>query len=123
PNHVYVIPRNTSLRIDRGVLKLQPRSRARGVQRPIDSFLESLAENCGDRAIGVVLSGTGMDGTVGLEAIKAEGGITFAQDASARYEAMPRSAIAAGCADFVLAPAEIAAELVRITKHPQFGRA
>lgn len=122
PNHVYVIPRNTQLRLERGVLTLQPRSAARGQQRPIDTFFESLAEEQGERAIGVVLSGTGTDGTTGLEAIKAEGGITFAQDDSARFDAMPRSAIAAGCVDFELAPREIAAELARIARHPFFSR-
>jgi two-component system CheB/CheR fusion protein len=68
--------------------------------------------------VGVVLSGTANDGTMGLEAIKAEGGITFAQDASAKYDSMPRSASAAGCVDLVLSPAEIATELARIAKHP-----
>jgi two-component system CheB/CheR fusion protein len=66
----------------------------------------------------VVLSGTASDGTLGLEAIKAEGGITFAQDDSAKYDSMPRSAVAAGCVDLVLSPAEIAKELGRIAKHP-----
>jgi two-component system CheB/CheR fusion protein len=66
----------------------------------------------------VVLSGTANDGTVGLEAIKGEGGITFAQDESAKYDSMPRSAVAAGCVDFVLPPERIAEELVRIAKHP-----
>ena len=66
----------------------------------------------------MILSGTATDGTLGLEAIKAEGGITFAQDDSARYDSMPRSAVAAGCVDFVLSPEDIAKELARIAKHP-----
>ena len=66
----------------------------------------------------MILSGTATDGTLGLEAIKAEGGITFAQDDSARYDSMPRSAVAAGCVDFVLSPENIAKELARIAKHP-----
>ena len=66
----------------------------------------------------MILSGTASDGTVGLEAIKAEGGITFAQDESAKYVSMPRNAVAAGCVDFVLSPEEIAKELARIAKHP-----
>ena len=82
-NHVYVIPPDTNLSIAKGVLKLQPRQRARTPHRPIDSFFESLAQDQRERAVGVVLSGTASDGTLGLEAIKAEGGITFAQDDSA----------------------------------------
>lgn len=93
-------------------------SRAARRLRSIDSFLESLAEDQRERAIGVILSGAGTDGTVGLEAIKAEGGITFAQDDSAKYDSMPRSAAAAGCVDFVLSPEYIAKELARIAQHP-----
>lgn len=118
PNHVYVIPPNTSMSIARGVLKLQMRELTRGRHTPIDSFFESLAEDQREQAIGVVLSGTANDGTLGLEAVRAEGGITFAQDESAKYDSMPRSAIAAGCVDFVLKPADIAKELGRIAKHP-----
>ncbi|MGQ0593173.1 MAG: chemotaxis protein CheB [Gammaproteobacteria bacterium] len=117
-NHVYVIPPNTNLAIAQGVLKLQPRPETRTPHRSIDFFLESLAQDQRERAIGVILSGTATDGTLGLTAIKAEGGITFAQDDSARYDSMPRSAVAAGCVDFVLSPANIAKELARIAKHP-----
>ena len=66
----------------------------------------------------MVLSGTASDGTLSLEAIKAEGGIIFAQDNTAKHDSMPRSAIAAGCVDLVLSPADIAGELARISKHP-----
>jgi two-component system CheB/CheR fusion protein len=118
PNHVYVIPPNTSLSIENAVLKLQPRRLTAGAHRSIDFFFESLAQDQRERAIGVVLSGTATDGTLGLEAIKAEGGITFAQDETARYDSMPRSAIAAGCVDFVLNPADIAKELAHIAQHP-----
>jgi two-component system CheB/CheR fusion protein len=117
-NHVYVIPPNANLGIAKGVLKLQPRPQTGGAHRSIDSFLESLAPDQRERAIGVILSGTATDGTLGLEAIKAEGGITFAQDESAKYDSMPRSAVAAGCVDFVLSPEKIARELARIAKHP-----
>jgi two-component system, chemotaxis family, CheB/CheR fusion protein len=117
-NHVYVIPPNTNLAIAQGILKLQPRPQTRTPHRSIDFFFESLAEDQRERAIGVILSGTATDGTLGLEAIKAEGGITFAQDDSARYDSMPRSAVAAGCVDFVLSPQDIAKELGRIAKHP-----
>src|SRR5437879_4867153 len=118
PNHVYVIPPNTTMAIAHGNLKLQPRVETSGAHRSIDFFLESLAQDQHERAIGVILSGTASDGTLGTEAIKAEGGITFAQDKSARYDSMPRSAIAAGCVDFVLSPETIAKELARIARHP-----
>lgn len=118
PNHVYVIPPNTNLEIANGILKLRPRPRGRTPTRSIDSFFEALSQDQRERAIGVILSGTASDGTLGLESIKAEGGITFAQDDSARYDSMPRSAVAAGCVDFVLKPMEIANELARIAKHP-----
>ena len=117
PDHIYVIPPNANLSMADGVLKLQPRQRA-GPHRSVDSFFESLAQDQRERAIGVILSGTATDGTLGLEAIKAEGGITFAQDDSAKYDSMPRSAIAAGCVDFVLKPEDIARELARIARHP-----
>jgi two-component system, chemotaxis family, CheB/CheR fusion protein len=123
PNHVYVIPPNTNLRIASGVLTLLPRPKTRAPHRSIDFFLEALAEDQRDRAIGVILSGTATDGTIGLEAIKAEGGITFAQDDSARYDSMPRSAVAAGCVDFVMSPEDIAHEIARIAKHPAVARA
>jgi two-component system, chemotaxis family, CheB/CheR fusion protein len=117
-NHVYVIPPNTNLAIKQGVLKLQSRPPGRTPARSIDFFFESLAQDQRNRAIGVILSGTATDGTIGLEAIKAEGGIAFAQDESARYDSMPRNAIAAGCVDFVFSPENIAKELARIAKHP-----
>jgi PAS domain S-box-containing protein len=115
-NHVYVIPPNTSLGIAGGVLKLRPRSENRIAHRVIDSFFEALANDQRERAIGVILSGTAPDGTLGLEAIKAEGGLTFAQDESARFDSMPRNAVAAGCVDLALPPPAIAKELARIAK-------
>jgi two-component system, chemotaxis family, CheB/CheR fusion protein len=118
PNHVYVIPPNTNLGITAGVLTLRPRPRTRTPHRSIDFFLEALAKDQREHAIGVILSGTATDGTLGLEAIKAEGGITFAQDDSARYDSMPRSAVAAGAVDFILSPEDVARELARIAKHP-----
>jgi two-component system CheB/CheR fusion protein len=117
-NRVYIIPPNTILGIARGVLKLQPRLKSRVALRSIDFFLEALAKDQQERAIGVILSGTATDGTLGLEAIKAGGGVTFAQDKSARFDSMPRSAAAAGCVDFVLSPGSIAKELARIARHP-----
>ena len=118
PNQVYVIPPNMNLSIVCGVLRLEARPEGRRPQHAIDSFFESLAQDQRERAIGIILSGTANDGTLGLEAIKAEGGITFAQNESAKYDSMPRSAVAAGCVDFVLAPDRIAKELARIAQHP-----
>ena len=86
PNRVYVIPPNKNLSISAGVLTLQPRPKTRTPHRSIDFFLEAMAQDQRDCAIGVILSGTASDGTLGLEAIEAEGGITFAQDESARYD-------------------------------------
>ena len=117
PNHVYVIPPDRDMTIVGGNLHLVRRKKNVS-HHPIDLFFRSLAEEQREGAIGVVLSGTATDGTLGLEAIKAEGGITFAQDDSAQYDGMPRSAIASGCVDFALPPEGIAAELARISKHP-----
>jgi two-component system, chemotaxis family, CheB/CheR fusion protein len=118
PNHVYVIPPDRDLVIAKGRLRLEPRSAVEGARQSIDRFFESLAHDQRECAVGVILSGTATDGTRGLEAIKAEGGLTFAQDASAKYDSMPRSAIAAGCVDTVLSPRDIARELTRIARHP-----
>ena len=84
--------------------------------------MRSLAEEHGHKAIGIVLSGTANDGTLGLQEIKAAGGIAFAQDNTAEQASMPRSAIASGAVDFVLPPDEIARELGRISRHPFVGQ-
>jgi two-component system, chemotaxis family, CheB/CheR fusion protein len=122
-NHVFVIPPNANLTIKNGLLRLTARVSGRGSHSSIDAFMGSLAMDLGHRAIGVVLSGTASDGTLGLEAIKAEGGITFAQEPqSARFDGMPRSVIATGVVDFVLPPEKIAAELVRLAKGDYLGQ-
>src|SRR5436190_13089329 len=119
PNNVYVIPRNTTMTIADGILQLKPRGEARGPHLPVDAFFKSLAADRQTAAIGVILSGTGSDGTLGVEDIKAAGGITFAQDEeSAKYPGMPQSAMSSGCIDVVLPPEEIARELARIGQHP-----
>ncbi len=119
PAHIYVIPPDTTMTIADGVLHLTPRSPIRAPHMPVDTFLRSLAENLGDQAIGVVLSGSASDGAFGIKAVKAEGGVTFAQDPeTAAYDGMPHAAIASGAVDFVLSPAAIAGELVRIGRHP-----
>jgi two-component system, chemotaxis family, CheB/CheR fusion protein len=117
PNRVYVIPPGKEMIISRGHLQLLPRQ-ASGKQHPIDHFFRSLAASQRQFAIGVVLSGTATDGTLGVEEIHAEGGITFAQDETAVQRGMPQSAIASGCVDFVLPPEAIAAEIARIGAHP-----
>jgi two-component system, chemotaxis family, CheB/CheR fusion protein len=124
-NHIYVIPPNTTLAIEDGGLTAQPLQDENRHGMVIDAFFRSLAEHRKSQAIGVVLSGTGTDGTLGLAAIKAEGGIAFAQDQlSAKYPDMPRSASAQfGSADLVLPPAQIAKELARISGHPYVQRA
>ena len=114
-NHIYVLPPGKQLHIANGVLRLLPRPTAHGPHLPIDAFLRSLAADQGSNAFGVILSGTATDGTLGLEAIKAEGGMTFAQEPrSAKFDGMPRSAIAAGVVDFVLPPAEIARQVITL---------
>ncbi len=123
PNCVFVIPPNTTMTLSDHVLKLSPRGDAPGMHMPIDHFMRSLAEEQGPRAIGVILSGFGSDGTLGLAEIQAQGGVTFAQDeTTAKYDGMPRSATAAGYVDYVLPPKGIAQELARIARHPYVGR-
>jgi two-component system CheB/CheR fusion protein len=117
PNSVYIIPPNTDVTLENGKLHLS--ARKPGLHMPIDSFFTSLAQAQGSRAIGIVLSGNASDGSQGVRMIKGDFGLTFAQDeASARHGGMPRNAVATGAIDFVMAPAEIARELVRISAHP-----
>ena len=123
PNCVYVIPPNYDLGVLHGTLQLLQRRESQRPHLPVDHFLSSLAQDQKDRAIGVVLSGSGSDGAIGLTAIKAEGGITIAQDpVTAQYDGMPRSAMAAGCVDFVRSPDGIAHELAQIAAHPYVRR-
>ncbi|MGZ3723276.1 MAG: chemotaxis protein CheB, partial [Bdellovibrionales bacterium] len=118
-NNVYILPPGFSMEISGGVLKLSPRVETRGAHLVIDHFFESLADDQKNLAIGVVLSGTGTDGTHGLVAVKAAGGIAIAQTpASAKFDGMPQSAIDAGMADLILTPEQIAEELARISHHP-----
>jgi len=126
PNSVYVQPPNKGVVCKDGTLALVRRTERMNLA--IDHFFESLAEAHGPRAIGVILSGSGSDGTAGLRAIKAAGGLTFAQDEeSAKYPSMPRNAIQSGFVDAALSPDEIAKEIKRIGDHPyiqqsDFGR-
>lgn len=104
PGHVYIIPPNRDMSIARGALKLCEPERPRGQRMPIDAFFRSLAEDCGERAVAIILSGTGTDGTQGLRAIVGAGGIGLVQDpATAKYDGMPMSAINAGFATHLMA--------------------
>jgi two-component system CheB/CheR fusion protein len=123
PNHVYVIPPNASMTIRDHTLHLGPREESHGAHMSVDHFMRSLAEQKGNRAIGVILSGSGSDGTLGIGEIQAHGGVTFAQnEETAKYDGMPRSAVAAGYVDYILAPKGIAKELGRIARHPYLER-
>jgi two-component system CheB/CheR fusion protein len=121
PNHLYVIPPNKLMGIAQGRLKLSPRQET-DTLLAIDHFFRGLADSEGSRAIGVILSGNGSDGTQGCLAIKSAGGITIAQEEkTAKYPSMPGSAITTGCVDFVLGPERIARELSRLAGHPYVG--
>ena len=120
PNVVYVIPPNQELTLAGGLLHLAEPTQPRGMRLPIDVFLSSLARDQGDRSIGVVLSGMGADGSLGLQAIKSQGGLTLAQSpASAQFDSMPQSAIATGCVDITALPSELPDRIIRFieSKH------
>jgi two-component system CheB/CheR fusion protein len=124
PNHVYVIPPNADIALEGNSLLLVQWEQSRKPHLAIDYFFRSLAEQRGAQAIGVVLSGSGSDGTEGLRAIKAEGGITFAQDPStAKFGSMPQSAIEAGVVDTGMPIAALARQLVRLGRHPYLAAA
>ncbi|MEA3642286.1 MAG: chemotaxis protein CheB [Lamprobacter sp.] len=120
PNQVYAIAPGQRLSLLHNQLVVLPEGGEQGrAYNLVDLFFSSLASDRGSKAIGVVLSGTASDGSLGCRAIKEAGGITFAQDRdSAEYDAMPANAVAAGYVDFVLPPAEIARELGRLAQHP-----
>ena len=127
PNTVYVIPAGKEMIMSGGYIVLSPRKKDRLPFLSIDSFFASVAEQYKEQVIGIVLSGSATDGTIGLMAIKHEGGLTFAQDDSAKFHSMPKSAAAAGAVDFVLSPKEIARKLVNFSKfghvkHRIFGK-
>jgi two-component system CheB/CheR fusion protein len=118
PDNVYVIPPDKEMLVFQGVLHLSPREKTKMPYMPVDSFLRSLAEDRRNNAMAIILSGTGSDGSMGIRAIKGEGGIVFAQDETAKYDGMPKSAIDTGCVDFIMPTDKIAAELIRISRHP-----
>ena len=122
PNCAYIIPPNRDMAFLNGTLQLLEPSAPRGRRMPIDFFFRSLAQDQRERAICIVLSGTGSDGTLGVRAIKGEGGMVMAQNpASTEYDGMPRSAIATGLVDYVLPPAEMPTQLIAYVTHA-FGK-
>ncbi|MGF1561581.1 MAG: chemotaxis protein CheB [Geminicoccaceae bacterium] len=117
PNTIYLIPPKKDMIVSGGRLLLDDASADKGLFMPVDQFLRSLAEEYGDRSIGVVLSGTGSDGTRGAHAIHQAGGMVIAQsESSAQFPGMPRSVIASGTPDHVLPPEDIAALLARLAE-------
>ena len=123
PDRVYVCPANAELTLEEDVFHLSPHRQPSGRPSVIDRLLTSLSQARGPQAVGVLLSGTGSDGTAGLQTIRAAGGSTFAQDpTTATFAQMPQSAIEAGCVDRVLSPEEIArtlAQFVELAPLPQ----
>ncbi len=118
PNCAYIIRPNCDMAFVNGALRLQEPAAPRGQRLPIDYFFRSLAKDLRERAIGIVLSGTGSDGMLGVRAIKGEGGMVMAQNPeSAEYDGMPRSAISTGLVDYVLPPAEMPAHLTAFVAH------
>jgi two-component system CheB/CheR fusion protein len=119
PEHVYLNPPSKDVILINGALQLMDPVKTGGINLPIDSFFRSMAEEMGEKAICVILSGTATDGTLGLKAVKGEGGLVMVQDPnSAKYDGMPRSAIATGMVDFILPVEKIPAELVKYAKAP-----
>ncbi|MHB1108016.1 MAG: chemotaxis protein CheB, partial [Lutibacter sp.] len=122
PNNVYIIPYNKEIEVIDGHIQLLPRPQNKSSNLFVDVLFSSLTETHKENVIGIILSGSASDGTRGLSEIKEAGGITFAQDDSAKFTSMPHSAIASGYVDFVLSPKKIAAELNWMGKHDLIRR-
>ena len=123
PDTVYVAPPDRDAALFKGVFHLLEQSAAGGLRLPIDSFFRSLAEDLGERATGIILSGTGSDGTLGIREIKGRGGLVIAQDeASAKYDGMPQAARATGLVDLTLPPEQMPARLAGYFSHPAMSR-
>jgi two-component system, chemotaxis family, protein-glutamate methylesterase/glutaminase len=119
PDHVYVIPPNHDVRMSLGTLQLAPRSKTKGWPNVVSIFLKSLAEDQKEKAIAVILSGYGGDGSDALGLIKSRGGTTFAQSFhSAEVPSMPHDAVSTGCVDFLMSPQDIALKLAQIASPP-----
>ena len=120
PNCVYVIPPNTSMSVLNGALHLFEPKENRGLRLPVDFFFRSLADDRHEDSIGIILSGMGSDGSLGLKAIKEKGGMVLVQDpASAKFNSMPRSAMEAVIADIVAPVNELPSRLIALTRHTQ----
>jgi len=118
PNGVYVIPPNRVMSIQNGIFKLSKPEEPHGLRMPIDSFFRSLAEDCKEKAICIIFSGSGNDGTLGLKAISEAGGISMVQEpTTAQYDGMPKSAIGTGLADFILPAEKMPEQLRTYLKH------
>lgn len=123
PDVIYLIPPKKNLTIFHGKLLLNEQDHHRGINLPIDIFFRSLAEDQGEKAVAIVLSGTGSDGTRGIRSIKEHGGMVMVQDEqSAKFDGMPRRAMATGLADFILPPEEMPHHLLSFVKHPYVSR-
>jgi two-component system CheB/CheR fusion protein len=122
-NHVYVVPPGKYALLKANTVKLQDPPPV-GLRIPIDTFFRSLAAECNERAIGIVLSGTGSEGALGLKEIRAHGGMTLAQaPETAEHAGMPRSAVATGAVDFVVPVEDMPARLLHYARHPYHNRA
>lgn len=118
-NHIYLIPPGKNISVYHDKLYLDSQNHKKSLNLPIDIFFRSLAKDKGSKAIGIVLSGTGSDGTMGIKAIKEAGGMVMVQEEStARFDGMPRSAIATGLVDFILPPSKMPEALEHFIKHP-----
>jgi two-component system CheB/CheR fusion protein len=123
PDHVYLIPPKKNLTIFHGRLILKEQDSSSGINLPIDIFLRSLAEDQAERAIAIILSGTGSDGARGVRAVKEFNGMVMVQDEeTSKFDGMPRAAISTGVADFILAPEEMPDQLMAFVKHPYESR-
>ncbi len=118
PNNVYVIPPDKELSVIKGHIRLMPRPESPKYNLPIDILFTSLAVAQKENVIGIILSGSASDGTQGMKSIKHAGGLTFVQNETAKFQSMPKSAIAAGVVDYILSPKDIAQELERLSKSP-----
>ena len=119
PNSVYLIPPRKNMTIFNGRLFLTDQIVSKGLNLPIDIFLQSLAKDQGKNAIAIILSGTGSDGTLGIRTIKEAGGMIMVQDnRTAKFDGMPRSSISTGLVDYILPPSQMPEELLNFVKHP-----
>ena len=120
PNSVYLIQPDKNIAILHGKLQLIEPAERRGLRHPIDFFFRTLAEDQGEKAVALILSGTGTEGTLGLKAVKGKGGLVIVQDPNtAKYDGMPRSAIGTDMVDYVLPAEKIPEMLLKFTRHPQ----